>query len=494
MKTTIFNIEEYKRTYIRAGLVAIFVILMFLNIFGEKVPMADGAGWDGQQYRSMCLHFSSDICSHSYDTYYIGRVAPFAVVNLSIQILGLQPNNSNTMIGVVVLNCIMMVLSLIAFFIISNSQKWKIGTEIISFASLYFIYPHLKNLFYYPFLTDGFAFSISMWILCAFIKKWHYLMYFLGVISAFVWKTNWIFVLLLLFLPRTEFRTDVNWRQENKSNTIIINIVKTIISLSPTFVGLYLNYNITSLRFINSLIVSCFLFVLLFPININLKNWIATFYKNANICYLLIAVGSYLIVKYCQNWLSSGIKNEMFYDNYFLENWFLQLSKFPLGQIGSYFVYYGIFPLLLILNWNSLVKQFGQYGYGFFIIIALSVYISTYIEARFNINALPFWMLLFANIINRIELKKWILIAYPIMQLIISKFWFTINTPNILTSFESGNLNDFPAQRYFMQTGMWTSAKLLAVHTFVAFCLLIFIYVLNKKHLIYENDKSSENT
>jgi len=131
-------------------------------IAGEKVACNDGIGWDGENYYTSMQHFISMIKHHGYDQYAIRRIMPWGLVDCYSALTGIEVTTSVAIAAGIIFNLIALILSVIFYFRISNLKRWKITTELLGFAILFYTYPVLKMLGYYPVFTDIFAMTLGI--------------------------------------------------------------------------------------------------------------------------------------------------------------------------------------------------------------------------------------------------------------------------------------------------------------------------------------------
>ena len=147
----------------------------------------------------MAQTFSEKINGDSYNTYKIQRILPFALINTIFNIFGWDKSNTQIMTAMIVLCILAVIVSLIYFFKTSNTLQLDTTLEIIAFSAIFYNYPILKHLGYYPFQTDIFAFMLGIMIFYFFIKRKKWLIVLTGIIGAFIWPTLLITSLALAF-------------------------------------------------------------------------------------------------------------------------------------------------------------------------------------------------------------------------------------------------------------------------------------------------------
>ena len=186
-------------TQTRIILITLLTVILLFTLTGEKVARFEQSGWDGREYREMAQTFSEKINGDSYNTYKIQRILPFALINTIFNIFGWDKSNTQIMTAMIVLCTLAVIVSLIYFFKTSNTLQLDTTLEIIAFSAIFYNYPILKHLGYYPFQTDIFAFMLGIMIFYFFIKRKKWLIVLTGIIGAFIWPTLLITSLALAF-------------------------------------------------------------------------------------------------------------------------------------------------------------------------------------------------------------------------------------------------------------------------------------------------------
>ena len=122
----------------------------------------------------------------------------------------------------------------------------------------------------------------------------------------------------------------------------------------------------------------------------------------------------------------------------------------PIVFLEAHFIYFGPIALFIIFS---------------LIILSLNS------ESRYMITLLPFVSFPICLILEKYNLKKSAGWLFAFASIIISRFWLTINVPSIEQEFIAENFLEFPAQRYFMNSGSWQNWT-----TYFIFMTITIIY------------------
>jgi hypothetical protein len=150
---------NFKQIDIRLILIINFFLCYFFTFFLESIPVYDGKGYDGQIYFSIATNGLELIRNKVQIGYYVFRSFPFIIYNL----LNLPNDNvNNVLMFFKIFNISTIVLSVIYYFKLCAYFKFNRVTGNIGFILMFFNFPILKLVNYYPLLTDHFSFMLSI--------------------------------------------------------------------------------------------------------------------------------------------------------------------------------------------------------------------------------------------------------------------------------------------------------------------------------------------
>jgi hypothetical protein len=482
--------------------VILFSIMLF-SMLGEKVAYNDGAGWDGLLYREATYNFSNMILNHQYDAYRIQRILPFAVINIIYNIFHIEKSNLSLLWGMQILNFIILAVGCYYFYQISKKLKFSISAIIVGFSVLFFNYPTLKLIGYYPFLTDLYALVFALMQFYYFVTNKTIKLVIVSILGAFIWPILLLCGLILAFLPNEEIELSL---PEKKSDKVFLNLLKIIVTLSIPVLFLLLYVYVVIIRrrdmqtlycislnwyFIIAALITTPIYVwfLLKPINITFSSAIRNFFRSIKIAKIIPFFIIYLSVKIVQHYLSDGTSSvSMFF--MVIIRIIIPSAQAPFAFLICNFMYYGFIVILMCFYWKLTIKQYAKYGYSYFIIIILGLIMSLNTESRHMLSFVPFLIFPFIELINNKFSVKFS-IVFSVSSLILSRFWFKINVDGIEEAFVSpppihslySIYESFPAQRYFMAIGPWMaySIYLLFLGIFIFSVISIFYYLKKMK-------------
>ncbi|HOG69018.1 MAG TPA: hypothetical protein PK366_06550 [Fibrobacteraceae bacterium] len=83
--------------------------------------------------------------------------------------------------------------------------------------------------------------------------------------------------------------------------------------------------------------------------------------------------------------------------------------------------------------------------------------------------------------LNRIHFSKKALFTLVSLQLLLSHFYYPINTPHLLEALNQGDFFTFPAQRYFMNFGPWLNSLTYSFWALVSIVSFVLVRWILKK-------------
>lgn len=495
-----FSCENIRNKWLsRIILILIFVIILFFTLIGEKVPHNGGMGWDGMNYFRTIQSFTELITNHGYDRYAIQRIMPWGIVNMLFRFCNIEASSYNALFAAAIINIIVLFLSIFYFFRISDLKKWKISTEIIAFASLFYSYAILKVTGYYVMTSDNVGFLWGMMLVYYFLseKRWHLLI--LSVLGIVNWPTvAFISGLALYCLPKKEMKIqttlkgiDVICYDVVLWGVTLLPIVYQLVSIvtPPIHEFHFFQYDgrpkTNIVVFLISIVCVCaYWYYHLSPFKLSITNIIKDIKVKELFLKLLVCLLIYLVSNTLLYSLANDGDNGMNMLTFF-KKLLVSGTTNPFSYVESFFAYYGPIIILIILLWRESAKYIVKKGIGYFSVIILSIFFFIFPEARVSIMFIPFMVLPIMEYIDSLRLKKWVPYLYVIVCLILSHVWFPINIVGMelaLLEDSYANLSEFPAQRIFMCSGIWQNDQMYVIFMTIT-CLtgiILFIGIKNK--------------
>ena len=502
-------VMEYLNTkvVVRSILIVGLLILVMMSTLGEKVAYNNGVGWDGQWYFAVCQDFLHNIFNHTYDTYRIQRILPFAIINIVLTILGIEPTIANCTLCISAMNFCMIALGVFMFIKISDQLKLKLPIEIIGFSALFLNYPILKLNGYYPFLTDTFAISIAICLLYFFLSQ-KKVPITLIIIGGFVWPTLLMMGLVLAHMPSKAMIQSAPMTKKDKQELRLIKcLLMAFIPLGYLIfwvalfyikhINIQKTYNGEPFANLYMLAISLICIVLYFGYMLKtiqfsprqqIKAFITLLERNNLIAFTLTVLCTHMFI----NYLSNGKSLVSIWQMIALRL-IVPPTTDPLVFIVTSFMYYGPCMLFLLFYWKGVLNVVYTFGYSYFMLVILGLIMSVNTESRHMITFVPMLMIPLLKYMNESLSEKINLsqsLSFLTCSLLISRFWYKINVPGIESAFAQNVLTQFPAQRYFMSHGPWMSHTMYLVFLLVTVATSVF-FLLSHKYFAIKNIHSA---
>lgn len=495
------------RKYNEDGKLASRICMLALLLAGftyafvaERVPHADGAGWDGVLYRDMCYDFIGMLQDGQISIYYIQKCLPFALVNIINTALSI----SHPLHTLIALHYIALIMAIVAFFKIANHFKLNLSIEWIAYALTFWQMGLLKFTGYYPYSGDFFAYSFALWIFYFFVTKQPYKMLGLSLVGAFVWQSMLPLSLILFVLPTKGYNI-VDGINIMKKDKIVLNLCKAlvlfVVAMIPITILLYaksqggwwmwsqvIPYSLFShpkwVLPISSLGMLGIAYMMLRPFNFNIGEFIKCTIVNISWCNVAIATMVYVGFKFGVYYLSNPLLDPPISSKELVLRILWEPYIFPLKFCSTHLAACGLVLPLFIVLYKSILKEISEHSIGYIAAIAMLLLFGLQSETRYVLNFIPFAIFPIAAALNKVELKKWVPYALCVVQFIFSGIWYHINIPELAAVLEEGDswvyVQSDIAQRFFYYYGPWQGVKAYTIFM-SAFVVMMTVLFVGKK-------------
>ena len=484
-----FSGKIVKEGYYYGIMIFFFLYCSLSMIFGEKLPNIPGSEFDAVFYRSIAQNFEGIYQTIGIDAFRIGRVLPFISVYFLSQatcFMGLMVSVDSLM---VFQNILVLLISVLVFHYLMDSYNLQSAEKTISFLFVFFNAAFLKILPYYPYQTDIYAVCLTLLLLYCHKKGWNFLQYVLIVFGSFTWPLYPMVGFIFFIFPNTAVS---NLEKRRLINSKIFSIV-AIICYSLILGVILFEIKINSLGIFNNplgpvryknylLIIVSYLstIVFIYFYFLNKSIWLSWFREQVelvnkrNLLFGLILFGIVSLVKdhFVNN--QDSVHNAWMFMN--------RVVVFPLDApflfLVNHFQYFGFVIIFLFLG---VIRNRGfELGVPYVWIYLLTGLLILDTESRQLINlfilTIPFVFVL----VQKIEIDKKLITGVLVLQLILSRCWYQINTDEFLFAVREFSVNEIfnqPLQRYFHFFGRWQS---LGVYSFFLIMGVVMFFTLGK--------------
>ncbi len=466
--------------------VTIFLGVLFYSFLNNEIlPLEYGKGFDEKNYIDIVKNFSFHLTQQDFNSYYNSRIIIPAIVHYIISIMNLDsniPTIRNLFLG---FNLFSILLSLYYFYKIVKFKEYKESTIILGLCFLFVNFFILKFSNYYPVLLDIFGFTSGIIIFYYYLVN-NKIALFVGLfLSLFIFPTT-ILVLISLIASTLIIFSEKGLNIAKNLNIFRVLLFAAIVFGILLFVNrlIYPTYVATNLTHFELNLVPLTIVVLLILIFYILKPLLLLFDKitfNTRFYYSpLFFIPVLLMILF--NLISQHLSLN---SNYpvplsplkFIINLFYQSTAFPLKFLISHFIYYGLFVSIFLVFYKQFYTHLKQSNSFYKIITVVFILLSIMgTETRQFIQLFPFVVFIFLDSIDKYKFNMKFLIAIFAFQLIWSRFWYSINTPEgfLANAYPGPNFMEFTAQRYFQFQGPWLSTS----NSIIYGCIFVFTYLI----------------
>jgi hypothetical protein len=484
------------------------IVVMLLGgiaslLWGERLPVGDGLGWDGQNYAAWAKDFNKSIFVDKVNDYYVQRIAPSAVVHFGTkqllrpfyshhQIHDILAQNKNIILAFGIYNLALLVLSVWIWgriadhLAMTNLGKW------FGFCALFVNYAIAKSNTYQPVILDTSAFFLGLLMFHFFLKRNSWGLLAVIIISGFTWPTMPVMAALLLVLPRPD--RELSPAPVTSATTRLISMgLAVLVTLGVGLLFVYLVRHNVMQGWDRAEMVRINFALLHVSIAATLAYIFVGFRQVLNDGHLFNLpsiiriiqwkwVAATLVVLFLQriayHRLQGPLPSIWQFSDFIWYTFISSLSE-PFIFLVAHAVYYGPIILLLAIFWRPFCERASSLGVGFKLFVILNLALSICPQSRYQIPAVAAFAIVMVWIVDGWRLNRWQLAFWVLLSLLYSKVWYTFNTgPMNPTGMAS--LLSFPLQHFFMNSGPWMSHSMYLVQGAVVLATLVALLIMVK--------------
>lgn len=450
-------------------------------ILGEKIPVNNGFGYDGEDYASYAERFA-EFRFPKVDPYRIHRILPSAICGVTLRGLSVAPSPQAIISSFVMLSCASLVGSFYALAGICSSLKFSNRQSIACFIGVFLSYGALKFPSFYPVLTDFAATCLSLLAIHWWLRRRDLGVFLVTVLGAFTWPTLLLQgCVLLIFPPRVGLAIPrFVLRPAGLMGTVVLVTWFAYQTYQIYFLRSYQPTVLDGVRFSLVGVSAAFAYLALnmwTALSCARNEPLAPGVPMQDVRNVLLSTGVrlgfaavlFISIGYVCHRLSVGTPSVQ--TQSFLRDILIFGSRRPFIFVISNTLFLGPFWLLLLISLRDFWRGSVALGAGAVILSGIAVLLALHSESRM---LSPLWPLVVVILVSAVD-RKWTesktLTGFVISGLAVSQAWL----PRGITVLD-GTKSDFPAQWYFMNLGPWMgpSAYWLAGGT----CLSILSWML----------------
>jgi hypothetical protein len=477
--------------------------------FGDRTSWNAGYGYDGVTYGAIAQDFPGAVSGTApvpnpgagpdtasgrlgpppkgVDGYYVKRIVPSALVWTTAKAVGLKPTPREVVRVFALWTVALVVVIALLWCLAADSLRLTAEQKMLGWMALILNYAALKASAYFPVTTDIFAYAEGTALLYFWTRRNSFGIAAVSLLGAFTWPTILWFGLALLVYPldrRVLAPESARPRRLDRKNVIVAGAAaaaflailvywRSIITKGGTFntPPLHKIWSVAPyLLPLGILLATAFVFWTL--------RWLLPLWDRADLVRLArplwgprAAAGALIVV------LVFVLQHVIARRSGYLTETGLVHESLPFSALfpGLFAVtvvgYFGPLVALGGLRWRSVTRALHAHGIGITLVALAFLGSVLLVEARKALPTYPLLVPFFVMALGDMRGRRFFLGAFAAVSLVASRFWLHIGH----WPFDFRTLRDFPAERFHMATGIWTSWQmyLLQLGVGVAATLLL---------------------
>lgn len=430
-------------------------------LWGERLPKADGFGWDGHRYRFLTEHFAEG--ADWISPYTARRCLPSLAARLAIEAFQ-QPLDGPHILGAfAAVNLVLFLATLAALLGCCRAAGVGPVGKWLMFVGSFVNYAHLKQYHYAVCQTDVWATALSALILWAYLARRPFSLLALAAAGAFAWPVL-IHVGSLLYLfprpevdgpddpsPRARWSVAAGVGLAAALATAYLVFVRQMPPVQPDQV-------IRRLLPVSIGLIGVFLFAGLAPLlggrtmtdwrPYFSPGWVGRVVALAAVWVAVEAVQARIDVLYTRvSPVPRGIGD-------FLSTILLFAASKPLSFLVAHAAWFGPVVALGAWLWPAVCREARRFGPGLVLLLGAGLVMALSAESRQSLTFFPAFALLTACAAQRQGWGAKRVALFGVVALAASRVWLPLN---VTPWPEATHLYEFPMQRFFMSCGYMTT-------------------------------------
>lgn len=457
MKSFLFPQPASGRSLLQAGYYTFIAAVAGLHLlFPEFVQDYDPAVmWDSLEYKNQIQSLPEVLSEKRLDTYRVQRLLPQAVVYGLLRVLHLDLSDWHITWAFAFTNALLLLLAVRYWVLMARRLDLGPKGSLLGFTGIFFNFATLKMAFYYPVLTDTWAFVIGIAMLYYYLKGSDAGVLITAFAGNFTFPTLGVTGLLLYALPARTRRLAPGDAPAAAADRLLPALVPAgylVLILALRSLGYtYRIHPVAPHTYWIS--VACTMIYLYLATDgwFRTKPFLEYLAGREGGRRVVLAGLALLLLALLVRALAGDHPMKVNYRG-FLAHTALHAATNPLVFVVSHAVYYGPVFLLVILFWGDIRRAAGELGLGVYALLLLYACLGINSESRQMINVWPVFATVLCVALRNYSFPKrnyWLLFG---LALAASRVWYRMNAEPFF-----GSILEFPYQRYFMTQGPWIS-------------------------------------
>lgn len=483
--TEVFSRDRRLQNLVLCAL--ILVVGVVLTLLSERIPVAHGLGFDGEEYGNWAMHFDKVLSREiPVSPYRMFRILPSALAYATLRLTGVTLATENIIHFFQVFNLALLGLAALSWGGVADAAGLNLRGKLLGFIGLFGNHAILKYNFYYPVLTDTSAYTLALLSLYAYLRDKRVMLFVATVAGTFCWPTLIVHGSILLLFPRKD-HTPEGGKEWMRS-------LPAVLAAGTYLVFALRFYNNTPWYPLSVTLVAAYIF---FGLYFLFEDAFFIYPRNLlrSVSVTRLALFATVIVLFSLGRMLATAKagaNEPHAHFYastlamliaYVEGTCIPLStRFPAEFAVGHILYFGPLLLLTACFPRQAARAAGQFGFGFLLLVAVSWLHAIMPLSRQWIAGYPVVALATVMALESVPLSRGFFACFAVLSLFVSKAWLRFNVqpdPTATGSTFDGALAWIPGfffNNYISSTGRWMSAEWYAVQAAALLAAFLFYY------------------
>jgi hypothetical protein len=452
-------------------------------LWGERIAVNDGLGWDGCQYAAWARDFRGQVLSGNLSPSRAGRILPSGLVHYGFRAFGIPLTTRNIIWGFVSLDIMALVSMAFLWSGIARQLSLSRTGEWFGALCLFGSFAVLKMTPYLPVQTDICAMALSLALVYCYLRQRTVAGVLLTLAGSLVWPGLIGQGAILQVFPSTKAQG------ARRATTLAAGLSVAFLTVAAVFVAWprfgyrtpWLDARLAwvgdstrrpGIALFSSVLLALYIFFVIRELTDPDHYLRPTYWRRMLKIGPGLAIFVFLLGRH---WLFATWPRLP--PNYSVTEMCLLLMdttlRLPALSVLALLTYFGPVVLLIVITWPALCQELHSRGPGLPLAAGLGALLAMDPESRHCIHLIPLIVPFLVKVIDRHGWTGTQILSFALVSLIWSKIWLVMGGEPDPTRWTA-----LPAQRFFMHIGPLMSERMYCVHGLAALvCGGLFWYL-----------------
>lgn len=471
----------------------LIAVALYGTFAGERIPIRDGTGWDGNTYTQFALDPVGSWELVTAPPQRLQRLLPSLVVRTGILAAGLPLTTESVIAGFLVLNSLLLLATVGLWLSLCDHFKLSVKARWLGFLGLCVNVSCFKIAYYYPTLTDTAALALGMAFVSLFLTRRTALLAFTALLAGFTWPASSIMAVPLLLFPCSTEPSSPSKPGSGFATGPVYVIAGLAASAVLLIVGrLYYGQGIrvagwgpvvpaVESVYALSLFVTCaYVFIVVASLSPEpTYSGVRDMLGRIKPSQVALALAVWMVPKIVISLLLDG-PEAVTISNFIPYTFFLSTTR-PGIFLVAHFVYFGPVLLLLPLVWRAVIGLAKQWGPGAQLYLVIGLLLAAGPDSRQSTLLLAMLVTLIVLALEKAQtLSLGLLSCLGMLAFVMSRVWLPFNIPTLAPAIDEIH-EGWDIGRYYETQGAYiTEPFYLAQLALAGLLLLLFSSALSQ--------------